>query len=409
MEPARLAAEQAARRSYGRLVAWLSAKFHDIALAEDAISEAFATALAKWPDTGIPDNPEGWIATVARRELLQQKTRTGRFDDAIPYLKMVSDERAESGAQDWPDNRLKLMFACTHPAIDPAMHAPLILQTVLGFNAAQIGSAFLVAPASMGQRLVRLKQKIAQSGIALSIPEGDDLTGRLTAVLDAIYAAFGLSWSDPASHEARDMSEEAIWLASLVDRLLPNRAEVIGLLALMLFAHARRKARRSPEGAFVPLSEQACELWDASMIREAGSLLSVAAKLEPIGRYQLEAAIQGTHVGRARFGKTDWPTIAGLYERLWEIHPTLSVFLGRAAAIAEVQGAETGIALLDEVPADRIQTHQPYWATRADLLGRAGRTAAAIDAYNRARGLTEDPAVREFLQRRQDQLTEKTH
>lgn len=400
MDVARQAAEQSARRSYGRLVAWLSAQFKDIALAEDAVGEAFTKALGRWPETGVPDNPEGWLATVARREILHQKSRAHKLDEAMPYLKMVSDERSDSPIQDWPDQRLKLMFACTHPAVDATMHTPLILQTVLGFNAAQIGSAFLVSPTSMGQRLVRLKKKIAGSGIAFSVPDAEDLNERLEAVLDAIYVAFGLSWSDPESDTARDMSDEAIWLAGLVDRLLPDRAEVLGLQALMLFAHSRRRARRSPDGVFVPLSEQDCELWDAPMIIEAEARLARAAAIDVIGRYQLEAAIQGAHAGRARFGLTDWQTIVGLYERLWEIHPTLSVFLGRAAAFAGVQGPQTGIALLDEIPPDHVQSHQPYWATRADLLAKLNQPEAARDAYNRALGLTEDPSVRDFLQSR---------
>ncbi|MEO0882048.1 MAG: DUF6596 domain-containing protein [Pseudomonadota bacterium] len=402
MDTARDIAEQAARRSYGRLVAWLSAQFRDIALAEDAVGEAFAKALSTWPRTGVPDNPDGWLATVARREILNHQTRLGRFEAAMPFLKLISDERADEGVPSWPDERLKLMFACTHPAIDPAMHTPLILQTILGFNAADVGSAFCVAPASMGQRLVRTKRKISQAGISLSIPDGPELSERLAAVLDAIYAAFGLSWSDATSEDARDISEEAIWLACLVDRLLPGRAEVMGLIALMLFSHARRPARRSADGEFIPLSEQDVGLWDDEAITQAGTYLNLAASIDPIGRYQLEAAIQAVHAGRAQFGATDWTMIAGLYDRLWDIHPTLAVFLGRAMALAEINGAEVGLALLAELPADRVEAHQPYWVTRAELLQRAGNRGGARGAYVKAMALSDDPAVRRFLQSRSE-------
>ncbi|MEM9668953.1 MAG: DUF6596 domain-containing protein [Pseudomonadota bacterium] len=406
MEPARHIAEQAARRSYGRLVAWLASQFRDITLAEDAVAEAFAKALSHWPDTGVPDNPEGWLATVARREILQHRSRAGRFEAAVPFLKLIAEERQADSEPDWPDDRLKLMFACTHPAIDPTMHTPLILQTILGFSAEDIGSAFCVAPTSMGQRLVRTKRKIIQAGIGLSVPDSSELPGRLGAILDAIYAAFGLSWSDPASENARDVSEEAIWLARLVDGLLPGRAEVLGLLALMLFSHSRRSARRSPEGDFVPLSEQDPDVWNKDMIMEAGACLNIAVSIQPVGRYQLEAAIQAIHAGRAQFGEPDWQTIAGLYDRLWEIHPTIAVFLGRAMAISEIQGAGTGLNLLDELPESQISAHQPYWASRAELLRRCGDNDGAQAAYLKAIGLSDDPATRRFLQSRVQILVE---
>ncbi|MEO1405236.1 MAG: DUF6596 domain-containing protein [Pseudomonadota bacterium] len=404
MGSARDVAEQAARRSYGRLVAWLVAQFNDIALAEDAVGEALATALDRWPQNGVPDNPEGWLATVARRTILNHRARSGRFEAAVPFLKLIADERTDRVTADWPDDRLKLVFACTHPAIDSAMHTPLILQTILGFNAVEIGSAFCVAPASMGQRLVRTKRKITQAGISFSIPDETDLPARLSAVLDAIYAAFGVSWSDPTSDEARDVAEEAIWLAHLVDRLLPGRAEVLGLTALMLFSHARRRARRSPESAFVPLSEQDTSLWDTEMISEADAHLRLAASIEFIGRYQLEAAIQAAHAGRARFGHTDWEIVAGLYDRLWDLHPTIGVFLGRAMAIAELKGPETGLALLRELPAEKAKAHQPYWAALAELLCRAGEVAGSHDAYMKANALSDDPAVRQYLASRSEAL-----
>lgn len=404
MVAARETAEAVARRSYGRLVAWLSAQFGDIALAEDAVGDALAAALKAWPKSGVPANPEGWLATAAKRGILKQRERESRFRAALPFLQQMSEERAAPEDDDFPDARLKLMFTCAHPAIDHALHTPLILQSVLGFTADEIGSAFLVSPSAMGQRLARVKRKIAAAGIDFRVPEAEELPQRLGAVLDAIYAAFGLSWINPACSEMRDLSEEAMWLGNLVAVCLPGRAEVLGLNALMLFSHSRRNARRNSDNEYVPLSEQDVSLWDGEMMKSAQILLVNAARIKIVGRYQIEAAIQAVHSARAYSGETNWRELQRLYDLLWHLHPTLSVFVGRAAAHGEAQGAEHALALLGELPAETANSYQPYWALKGELLMRAGQCGPAEIAFNRAVGLADDDAVRRFLQTRLEHI-----
>jgi RNA polymerase sigma-70 factor (ECF subfamily) len=281
------------------------------------------------------------------------------------------------------------------------------LQTVLGFDAATIASAFLVAPTTMGQRLVRAKQKIAQAGIPFRLPERADLPERLDAILEAIYAVFAEGWSDPAGTEARrrNLAEEGIWLGRLVASLLPDEPEALGLLALMLYADARRPARRDAEGEYVPLGEQDTALWEADLIDEAEALLRAAAARDRLGRYQLEAAIQSAHVVRRLSGRSDWQAIEQLYDALFSLTGSPVVAINRAIAIAETQGAVAGLAALDALAEDRrITEYQPYWAARAGLLARMGPAAEADRAYELAIGLESDAAVRRFLQARREAL-----
>lgn len=404
-EQARAAAEAVARQSYGKLVAFLAARTRDVAGAEDALADAFAAALSDWPEAGIPDRPEAWLLTVARRKLIDAARRRRTGEAAAGHLSLMADELEAAAAAESPvpDARLGLMFACAHPALDPTVRAPLILQTLLGFDAATIASAFLVAPATMSQRLVRAKTKIRNAGIPLRVPERAELGARLEAVLEAIYAAFAEGWSDPVGSEARlrDLAEEGLWLGRLVVALLPDEPEALGLLALMLYAEARRAARRTPAGDYVPLDEQEPALWDAALIDEAETLLRRAQALGTIGRYQLEAAVQSAHVVRRRTGRPDWPAIERLYDALAAITDSPVVALNRAVAVAETRGPAAGLAALDALAGDaRLAEYQPYWAARAALLARAGRRAAADEAYQLAIGLEADPAVRRFLQQR---------
>jgi len=316
-------------------------------------------------------------------------------------------EQAGAEAGDIPDHRLGLMFACAHPAIDPGIRALLILQTILGFDAAAIASAFLVAPAAMGQRLVRAKHKIRRAGIPLRVPGRGELAERLGAVLDAVYAAFAEGWSDPAGTDARrrNLAEEGIWLGRLLVSLLPEEPEALGLLALMLHAEARRNARRDAAGGYVPLDRQDPAAWDAALIDEAESLLHRAGAQGAIGRYQLEAAVQSAHAIRRRAGRADWTAIERLYDALFALTASPVVAINRAIARAETDDAEAGLAALDEVAAEpRIAEYQPYWAARAALLARAERIEAADEAYQRAIGLESDPALRRFLQERRAEL-----
>jgi RNA polymerase sigma-70 factor, ECF subfamily len=402
-------AEAVARRSYGKLVAFLAARTNDVAGAEDALSEAFAAALDDWPAAGIPENPEAWLLTVGRHKQIDTARRRKTGMGARSHLHLVAEELGAAAKSESaiPDSRLQLMFACAHPAIEAGVRAPLILQTILGFDAATIGSAFLIAPATMGQRLVRAKTKIKQAGIPFRMPEHDDLPERLDAVLDAIYAVFAEGWSDPAGIEARrrNLAEEGIWLGRLVVSLVPEAAEALGLLALMLFAEARRGARRTTDGDYVPLAEQDPALWDRELIDEGEALLFRASEIGKIGRFQIEAAVQSAHVVRRVTGRSDWEAIVGLYDALFSLTDSPVVAINRAVAIAETLGAAAGLSELDALAGDaRVAEYQPYWAARAGLLADAGRADAADQAYEIAIGLEADAAVRRFLQEKRAEL-----
>jgi RNA polymerase sigma-70 factor (ECF subfamily) len=404
---ARAVAEAVARQSYGKLVAYLAARTRDVAGAEDALSDAFAAAIADWPLNGIPDSPEAWLLAVARRKTIDAVRRRRSAEGATDQIKLMAEELDGAPASDIPDQRLALMFACAHPAIEPAIRAPLILQTILGFDAAAIASAFLVAPATMGQRLTRAKAKIKQAGIPFDVPERSELGERLDAVLAAIYAAFAEGWTDPAGTEARrrNLGGEALWLGRLVVTLLPDEAEALGLLALMLFAEARRPARRNADGDYVPLAEQDTALWDATLMNEAETRLLHASRMGVIGRYQLEAAVQSAHGVRRLTGTADWAAIEQLYDALLVMTGSPVVAINRAVAVAETQGPAAGLAALNALGDDtRLADYQPYWAARAGLLARMNDAAAAVEAYERAIGLESDPAVRRFLQARRQEL-----
>jgi RNA polymerase sigma-70 factor (ECF subfamily) len=398
------AAEAAARRSYGKLIAFLAARTHDVAGAEDALSEAFAAALADWPLRGVPNAPDAWLLTVARRKRIDA-VRKRQHDEAVAeqlhwLAELAQNDDAEPVV---PDQRLGLLFACAHPGIDRTVRAPLMLQVVLGFDAATIASAFLIAPATMGQRLARAKTKIRQAGIGFDVPERSALRERLDAVLEAIYAAYAEGWSDPEGADARrrNLAEEAIWLGRLAASLLPDEGEALGLLSLMLHAHARRDARRNASGEYVPLAEQDTSRWDASMIDEAETLLSQANRCGGVGRYQLEAAVQSAHAVRRSTGHADWAAIEQLYDALCALTASPVAALNRAVAIAQTRGVAAGLQTLDALAGDtRLADYQPYWAARADLLARSGAHDSALHAYRQAIGLERDPAVRRFLQQR---------
>lgn len=405
----RKAAEAVARRSYGKLVAFLAARTRDVAGAEDALSEAFAIALSDWPASGVPDSPEAWLLTVARRKMVDAVRRRRSAESAAEDIRSISEELAAAADSEMhiPDDRLSLMFVCAHPAIDPVARAPLILQTILGLDAATIASAFLVPAATMSQRLVRAKAKIKQAGIPFRVPEAADLPERLEAVLDAIYAAFAEGWSDPAGTEIRrrDLAEEAIWLGRLVASLMPDEPEALGLLSLMLHAEARRNARRNRQGEYVPLAEQDPALWNTQWIKEAEELLFQASQIGATGRYQLEAAVQSAHAIRRLTGRSDWQAIERIYDALSVITGSPVVEINRAVAVAETRGPAAGLAVLDGLVHNaQLAEYQPYWAARAGLLARTGEVQAADDAYQRAIGLEPDGAVRRFLQQRRAEL-----
>jgi predicted RNA polymerase sigma factor len=408
-EQARNTADAVARRSYGKLVAFLAARIRDVAAAEDALSEAFASALADWPKNGCPSNPEAWLLTVARRKAIDMHRGKLRHEIAGNQLRIMAEGLDAAAAEsEIPDQRLALMFACAHPAIDAGIRAPLILQVVLGLDAAMIASAFLVSPVAMGKRLVRAKDKIRQAGIPFRVPEREELPSRLNTVLETIYAAFAEGWADPGGTDVarRDLTEESFFLARLVVEMLPQEPEALGLLALMLHAEARRHARRNATGKYVPLAEQDPALWDRQTIEEAERLLLRASTLGLIGRYQLEAALQSAHVARRRTGLANWDDVVHIYNALFALTASPVVAINRALAIAELHGPSAALDAMPNVAADaRLAEYQPYWAARAELLAKTGANTEARHAYEIAIGLERDPAVRRFLQQRQSALT----
>jgi RNA polymerase sigma-70 factor (ECF subfamily) len=397
------AAERVARESYGRLVAFLAARTRDVAGAEDALAEAFAAALHTWPVEGVPHNPDAWLLTVARRRQTDALRRRTVRVAGEEHLKMIADEieAAAEAPDEIPDRRLALMFACAHPAIERGMRAPLILQTILGMTAIDIAAAFLIPPATMGQRLVRAKTRIKDAGIPFGIPDKELLPERLDAVLEAIYAAYTKGWAEIGDATSIALAEEAIWLGRLVVGLLPEEPEAKGMLALMLYTEARRAARRSPDGAYVPLEQQDTSLWDDSQIGLAEALLKAANAAGPSGRYQIEAAIQSAHVARRTLGANTWPSILALYDHLLALSASPVVALNRAMALAELEGPEAALEAMEPLTADpRMKSYQPYWAARGHLMSLSGRKDEAHEALTVATGLSADLAVRRYLQGR---------
>lgn len=399
-EEALRAAERVARESYGKLVSILAAQDRDIAAAEDALSDALASALRTWSAQGVPANPEGWLVTAARNRRKNVARGAAVRMQAEPEILRRLDE-----AQDHPilsplsDARLRLMFVCAHSAVDPAARTPLILQTVLGIDAARIASAFVVPPATLSQRLVRAKARIRDAGLSFSLPEAEDLAPRLEAVLDAVYAAFGAGWDGlDTLDDPEALTGEAIWLARLLVLLLPKEPEPKGLLALMLYCAARRGARRDAQGRFVPLDRQDARLWDRAMVIEAETLLTEAARIGRFGRFQCEAAIQSVHVQRPITGQLNLSALRTLYDLLVEKTGSLGAQIGRAVVLAEGGDPASAAAALDALPTDRVARHQPWWVARARVAALAGKPALQRQFLRHAIDVTEDKAMRDFLE-----------
>lgn len=404
-ESARRAAELAARASYGRLLALLAARTRDVAAAEDALSDSLKIALETWPRDGVPANPEAWLVQVARRRIIDSERRDRTAAAYVPEITRQIESLNEKTAAEFPDERLRLLFACAHPQVDPMLHTPLMLQTVLGLDAARIASAFLVSPSTMGQRLSRAKARIREQKLQFELPGPDKVPARLDAVLRAVYAAYNCAWegiSEPDSNPG--LAGEALFLARLVAALSPHEPEALGLLALILFCESRAIARRNGEGAYVPLDLQDTALWSRAMIDEAEGTLNRASMLHKPGRFQLEAAIQSAHAERVRGGAVDWHSVVILYDALILTAPTLGARLGRAAALASSAGSDAACRAIDDLGAAGVEQHQPYWALRAHLAANTGRLEDARSCYRKATGLATDPSVRNFLLGRLAQL-----
>ncbi len=407
--------ELAARESYGRLLAWLTSRSGSIATAEDALGDAMEAAMRQWPASGVPDNPEAWLLTVARRRLIDEGRRGATREQTIerlgrdPRLRLTTEavEAAEGTLlAGLPDRRLELLFMCAHPDVPESMRTPLMLQSVLGLTAIQIGSAMLVRPATIGQRLVRVKRRIETEHIPFEVPDEAELPARVGHVLDAIYAAYTAGWDAAPEHggAGEGLVGEAIWLAGLVVRLLPGMAEALGLYALLCLCESRRQAGRRSDGSFVPLEDQDPAVWDVDLIRAGEGALRRAATLAEPGRYQMEAAIHSQHADRLRTGRIDWASIHRGYRLLVSAYPTLGAVVGYAASFGRIGEPVQGLAVLHdleaEVTGDRLKRHQPYWAVLAWLSAEADEPDQADAAYGRAIGLAADPEVRAWLTER---------
>ncbi len=388
--------EYSHRQWFGRLVGWLFRMTGDLQLAEDAVAAAFASALVAWRETTIPASPEAWLRVAARNEAMSTLRKRSRLSFVSPDT--LDDLEAEPDQTPSLDDRLGLLFVCAHPAIDARMHAPLMLQAVLGVDAARIASVFLVSPTTMGQRLARAKAKVRDAGIRYEPAEPDQLGERLGAVLQAVYGAYGLADPTASATDDRDsaLREEALRLAELLTQLLPNEPETWGLYALLLHTESRR-AGRVVDGLFVPLQEQDTTRWSHDLRELADGALRRASKLSRVGRFQLEAAISAIHSSRAVTLSTDWESVVVLYRGLLRMTASVGASIAAASALIETGQHDEAAQLLASLPSDTVNSHQPYWVCRARLAVSQNDRDAAHLALDRAIGLTTNPAVRRYL------------
>lgn len=397
----RKAAEQAARDCYGRLLSYLAWQWRDIGAAQDALGDALLKALEVWPVSGVPDAPDAWLLTVAKRQLLQVARHDQvRCDPALTVL--FEQEQMHEDAPLIPDARLKLMFVCAHPAIDEKVRIPLMLQTVLGLQVAEMAPALMVSPTALAQRLVRAKQKIRDAGIRFEEPEQAELPERLGYVLESIYGAFGLGLDAIDGAEARiaELQDEAIYLCDIVCALLPNEPEAWGLLALMTFCSARKAGRFDASGHFVPLGLQDVRLWDRNAIVRADQWLWMAAKQRRPGPFQLEAAVQSAHCSRLFSGKTPWKGVDQLYQQINAHFPTHGSLVAGAIALGESGDVGSALRQLEQMDPAVTRNFQPWWVAKGYLLSLDENSSPQLRdaAYQTAIGMTVDPRLKNHLE-----------
>ena len=398
---------RAHHEEWARVVATLAGHFGDLDIAEEAAAEAFVTAVERWPTDGVPPNPGGWLTTTARRKALDRIRRENKRDDKQKQAQMMHDDDPHDSLSAVDDERLRLIFTCCHPALASEARVALTLRMVGGLTVPEIARAFLVQEATLGQRITRAKAKIKTARIPYRVPSADELPGRVSGVLAVLYLVFNEGYlasgpgTDPVRH---DLTAEAIRLARLLRALMPENGEVAGLLALMLLAEGRRTARVSANGELVTLEEQDRGAWDAALVAEGHRLVRerLATGQAP-GRYQILAAINAVHTSARDVRDTDWSQIVALYDQLFRLDPSPIVALNRAVAIAELDGPDVALGIVNRLQ-DELAGYHAYFAARADILRRLGRGEESRAAYDRAIALAGNTAETAYLTRRRDQL-----